>query len=132
MLYPVFTLVLLTFLVGLLTIRARVMSIVKREMSMKFYQLMEGSQVPEAITKTTRCFNNLFEVPVLFYVVAILYISLDLSSSLAVGLGWLFVGFRIAQAFIHLSYNNVYHRLVSFWLGFFAVIAIWIELMFLL
>jgi len=127
-----FSLVMLTLIIGILTIRARVMSIVKRQISMKFYQLMEGSEVPEAITKTTRCFNNLFEVPVLFYVAATLYIALEITSHLAIGLAWIFVGLRLIQAYIHLGYNNVYHRLVSFWLGFFTVIAIWLNLMFLL
>ncbi len=132
MLYPMFTLVMLTLIVGILTIRARVISIVKRQISMKFYQLMEGDEVPENITKTTRCFNNLFEVPVLFYVAATLYLALGITSDLAIGLAWIFVGFRLAQAHIHLGYNNVYHRLVSFWLGFFTVIGIWLNLVFLL
>jgi hypothetical protein len=127
-----FALVILTLLVGILTIRARVTSIVKRQISMKFYQLMEGNEVPEAITKTTRCFNNLFEVPVLFYVSATLHLSLAIEDPLSIILAWIFVAFRVAQAAIHLTYNNVYHRLFSFWLGFFTVIGLWINLMFLL
>jgi len=130
--YPMFVLVMLTFFVGILTIRARIISIVKRQISMKFYQLMEGSDVPEAITKTTRCFNNLFEVPVLFYVSATLQLALAIEDPLSIILAWVFVGFRVTQASIHLSYNNVYHRLICFWLGFFTVVGLWINLMFLL
>ena len=130
--YPMFVLVMLTFFVGILTIRARIISIVKRQISMKFYQLMEGSDVPEAITKTTRCFNNLFEVPVLFYVSATLQLALAIEDPLSIILAWVFVGFRVTQASIHLSYNNVYHRLICFWLGFFTVVGLWINFMFLL
>ncbi len=131
MVYPMFAMVLLTLFVGLLTVKARFNSIKNREISMKYYQLMQGDNVPSAITLSTRCFNNMFEVPVLFYVATTLYLVLAIESSTSLVLAWVFVILRFIQACIHLGYNNVMHRLLVFWLGFFTAIAIWVNLLLL-
>ncbi|MEH6345349.1 MAG: MAPEG family protein [Bermanella sp.] len=129
MLYPMFVMVLLTLFVGLITVKARFMSIKNREISMKYYQLMQGDNIPNAITLSTRCFNNMFEVPVMFYVAATLYLVLGIESTTGLVLAWAFVILRVIQAFIHLGYNNVIHRLIVFWLGFFTAISIWVNLL---
>ncbi len=131
MLYPMFALVLITLIVGLMTVKARFMSIKNREISMKYYQLMQGDNVPSAITLSTRCFNNMFEVPVMFYVATTLYLVLGIESNTGLVLAWAFVVLRCIQACIHLGYNNVLHRLLVFWLGFFTAIAIWVNLLIL-
>jgi len=131
MLYPMFALVLITLIVGLITVKARFISIKNREISMKYYQLMQGDNVPSAITLSTRCFNNMFEVPVMFYVATTLYLVLGIESGTGLILAWAFVVLRFIQACIHLGYNNVLHRLLVFWLGFFTAIVIWVNLLIL-
>ncbi len=123
-----FAMVLLTTLVGVIALVCRFKSVKNRTVKARYYRLMQGYDVPEIITKTTRCVNNMFEVPVLFYVVSTLFISLKVESSLALVLAWGFVGFRCAQATIHLTYNNVLHRLLMFWFAFVCVLAMWITL----
>ncbi|MFL2854937.1 MAG: hypothetical protein ACJZ8E_00930 [Pseudohongiellaceae bacterium] len=66
MIYPTFSLMLLTFPVLLLTLRAHVRSVLKGEAALNYHSLMGGSEVPDIVTKTTRQVVNLFEVPVLF------------------------------------------------------------------
>jgi hypothetical protein len=73
----------------------------------------------------------MFEVPVLFYVVCTLYVSLQVESSLAIALAWAFVGLRYLHAFIHLSYNHVLHRMLAFWFALLAVLGLWINLLYL-
>jgi len=89
---------------------------------------MGGSEVPDIVTKTTRQLSNLFEVPVLFYVAGVLYLSLDISSTLPVTFAWIFVAARVMHSLIHLSYNNVLHRVVAFGIGNLAVLAMWISI----
>ena len=89
---------------------------------------MGGSEVPAIVTKTTRQIGNLFEVPVLFYVAGVLYLSLDISSTLPVTLAWVFVAARVIHSAIHLSYNNVLHRVVAFGIGNLAVLGMWISI----
>jgi len=128
LLYPMFAMVLLITLIGVIALTCRFKSVKDKPVRFKYYRLMQGDDVPEIITKTTRCFNNMFEVPVLFFVASTLFISLKVESSLALIFAWCFVGFRYAQAYIHLTYNNVIHRMLMFWFAFVCVLAMWVTL----
>ncbi|MDD9897196.1 MAG: MAPEG family protein [Gammaproteobacteria bacterium] len=128
MIYPMFFLVLLTFSVLLLTLRVRIRSVQRGDVALSYYSLMDGSEVPEIVTKTTRQVSNLFQVPVLFYVAGVLYLSLDISGTLPVTFAWVFVAARVLHSLIHLTYNNVLHRLVAFGIGNLAVLAMWISI----
>ena len=127
--FPIFAMVMLTVVIGAITLKSRFSSVKSGEVSPKYYKLMDGEDVPEIITKTTRCFNNQFEIPILFYVVCTLYISLGIESLLGVILAWLFVVLRCIHAYIHLTYNHILHRLSAFWLAFLSVIVLWLNLL---
>lgn len=125
MVYAMAAMVLLTVIVGLITLKVRFQSVFSRQVSPKYYLLMEGDNIPENVTKTTRCFNNQFEFPVLFYTVCTLYLSLGIDSALACYCAWFFVALRVVHATIHLSYNHLIHRMITFWLAVIAVIIMW-------
>lgn len=129
LLYPMFAMVLLTFFIACVAIKARVSSVRNRTVSIKYFRLMNGENIPEFITKTTRNFNNQFELPTLFYVVCTLYICFGIHSFVALIFAWLFVLCRIAHSFIHLTYNNILHRMISFWASFLCVMLLWITLL---
>lgn len=131
MFYPMILMVLLTFIVGLITMKYRIASVKSGAVSLKYFKLMEGEDVPEIITKTTRCFNNMFEVPVLFYAGCTLYISLGIDSQVGLVFAWIFVLMRYIQAYVHLTYNHLIHRMLSFWIAFLSTIGLWINLLFL-
>lgn len=125
MLYPMATMVLLTLIVGIVAIKNRVACVRNKEVSIRYFKLMQGDDIPEAVIKSTRCFNNQFEIPVLFYVACTLHISLHVDSISGVILAWLFVGLRYLHAFIHLTYNHILHRILSFWSAFICVVVLW-------
>lgn len=129
MIYAMFGMVVLTFLVGIVAVVVRVNSVRRGSVKIKYYRTMDGQDVPELIKKSTRCFNNMFEVPVLFYVVSTLFVSLKIENSMALYLAWVFVGFRVAQAFVHLTYNNVLHRMMMFWGCVVSVLSMWVILL---
>jgi hypothetical protein len=52
-------------------------------------------------------FSNQFELPVLFYVLTILAYITHLAGLIFVILAWIFVVFRVLQAAVHVSSNNV-------------------------
>lgn len=128
MLYPMFAMVVLTLVVACVAVTCRIKSVKSGAVKIKYFQLMQGDAVSEDVIRTTRCVNNMFEVPVLFYVACTLFISLSVESALAIGLAWLFVLFRCAHAFIHLKYNNVIHRMNAFWLAYVCVLLLWVVL----
>lgn len=89
---------------------------------------MSGDTPPEYVQKIERNFANLLEVPILFYLLAGLVITLQINSLLIFNLAWLYVALRLAHTIIHVSYNNVSHRLTLFVLSIVTLLAMWIQL----
>jgi hypothetical protein len=71
---------------------------------------------------------NLLEVPVLFYVGAIVaFLSAQVDAT-SLWLAWAYVVLRAIHSFIHLTYNKALHRLVPFASSNFVLIAFWLRL----
>ena len=81
MLYPMFTLVMLSYVVLLITVRVRMGAVREGAVPISYFSLMQGQDVPEMVAKTSRQLSNLFEMPVLFYVGGLLYIALDMTGT---------------------------------------------------
>ncbi len=128
MLYPMFFMVMLTFVILLFTLRIRLASVRRGEVSLSYYSLFQGEEIPDLVIKTSRNVANLFEVPVLFYAAGVLYVALEMSDPVPVTLAWVFVTARVIHTGIHLSYNNVMHRLIVFGLGNLSVLGMWISI----
>ena len=128
MLYPMFFMVLLTFAILLFTLRIRLTSVRRVEVSLSYFSMFQGEEIPDLVIKTSRNVANLFKVPILFYTAGVLYVALEMSDSVPVTLAWLFVIARVIHTGIHLSYNNVMHRLIVFGLGNLSVLGMWISI----
>ena len=128
MLYPMFFMVMLTFVTLLFTLRIRLASVRRGEVSLSYYSMFQGEEIPDLVIKTSRNVANLFEVPVLFYTAGVPYVALEISDSVPVTLAWLFVIARVIHTGIHLSDNNVMHRLIVFGLGNLSVLGMWISI----
>ena len=126
MLYAMFVLVILTMVIMVLTARVRIESVQSGTVPQSYYSLMEGYDIPDFVAKTTRNFNNLFEVPTLFYAGGAVYLALDQAGQLPIISAWIFVAARVMHSIIHLSYNNVLHRLVIFAIGNLSVLVMWL------
>ena len=121
-----FVLVILTMVIMVLTARVRIESVQSGTVPQSYYSLMEGHDIPDFVAKTTRNFNNLFEVPTLFYAGGAVYLALDQAGQLPIISAWIFVAARVIHSIIHLSYNNVLHRLVIFAIGNLSVLVMWL------
>ncbi|WP_049722830.1 MAPEG family protein [Gilvimarinus polysaccharolyticus] len=128
MIYAMFIVSILTILVGLIAVKARIYSVKNGHIPAGYFKLMQGQDVPEIVTKTTRCFNNLFEIPVLFYIVCTLYIALGIETYVAVVVAWIFAILRCTQAYIHITYNHVKHRMLAFGASVLCVFLLWVNL----
>lgn len=128
MIYAMFIVSILTIIVGLIAVKTRIACVKSGQISVSYFALMQGQDVPDNVTKTTRCFNNMFEIPVLFYIVCTLYIALGIESYAATVIAWLFVIFRCAQAYIHITYNHVRHRMLTFGASVLCVFSLWVNL----
>lgn len=125
-----YLMVVLTILIGIYTVVGRIKSVRTGEVKIKTYRHMDYETMPEKLVVAGRSFNNQFEVPTLFYIVAILCMMMNLVNPATTGLAWAFVASRYLHAFIHLTYNNVLHRMLSYILGVLVVFALWTCLLF--
>ena len=74
---------------------------------------------------TSDNFDNLFEVPVLFYVLTILIAITGTVSLFYVVCAWIFVALRCVHSAIQCTYNNVMHRFAAYGV---ATLVLWLML----
>jgi len=126
MIYPMFAMVLLTFSVAFYMFRLRVKAVKSGEIKLSYFRLNSGAEVSAAMQQATRNYSNLFEVPVLFYAAGASALALNINNAAIIVIGWLFVITRIAHSWVHLTSNNVIHRLKAFMAGNLCVLVLWI------
>ena len=126
--YPMFALVVLTFIVGFSTGICRFISAKNGDVDPKYFKLLSGYAPPDYIVKLGRNFSNLFEVPVLFYTLGIIVLALEINNQLMLGLAWAFVILRVIHSIIHITYNNPIHRFLAFLLSSSIVLIMWVQL----
>lgn len=70
-------------------------------------------------------FRNLFEVPVLFYVLCVLAYASQAVTPFLIGGAWAFVALRALHSLIHCTYNRVMHRFPVYVLSTLVLFAMW-------
>ena len=126
LLFPVFALVLLTFGMAFYLLRLRVRAVKQRQISIKYFRTNSGGEMPETITRVSHNYDNLLALPVLFYVLIALLLISEKVELLQLLLAWLFVASRYVHSYIHITYNNVIHRMLAFVFGALVLIAMWL------
>lgn len=109
LLLPLLAMVALTLLVW---VRLYTVRIPEMKRSRIHPQRLAGS-ADKGLLKDTRAsdnFINLFEVPVLFYVLVLATLTSGVSDPALVVLAWTFVALRAMHSLIQCSYNRVMHR----------------------
>ncbi len=124
--YPVIGMVFLSFFIGIVMLVARIKA-VKQGMNPAFFALNKGAKQPDYLIKASQHYENLFELPVLFYIVTILTYITKTADYFYLYLAVLFVIIRYFHAFIHISYNNLTHRRNSFLIGTVALFSMWVK-----
>ncbi|MFG1488982.1 MAPEG family protein [Oceanospirillum sp. HFRX-1_2] len=125
---PVLALVFWTFLVLLLIPFRRFAVIRSGRNHINDFKLQETDQVPERVVQVNRNYMNLLELPVLFYLSALLFYLLDAVTAVVLVLAWVYLGLRVLHSLIHLTYNRVFHRFLVFAISNVILLAIWLIL----
>jgi hypothetical protein len=123
-LLPLFVEVLLTFalMFGMMYYRMRALTSGETRLS---EIAMREPNWPTRATQFAYAFSNQFELPVLFYVLTILAIMTRHADVLFVTLAWLFVVFRVLQAAIHVTSNDVRLRGGFYGIGALVLVIMW-------
>lgn len=123
-LLPLFVEVVLTFVLMVGMMYNRTTSLGRGETRLDQIALREPNWPPRA-QQFAYAFGNQFELPVLFYVLTILVIVTRKADLLFVVLAWLFVLFRILQAWVHVTNNNVRYRGAFYGVGAVVLMVMW-------
>lgn len=124
MLYAMFALVLLSLGVAFRMLFLRVKAIKTGQVRISQFRLNTG-EMPADIAQAAKNYSNLFEIPVLFYIAGTIAIAMDVESTAMVIFAWLFVVSRLVHSWVHLTYNNVIHRMWAFMAGNVCLVIIW-------
>ncbi len=126
---PVCVLALWTLLVLSLIPLRRFRAAAKRQVTAEDFRFGESGRVPPDVSIPNRAWMNLLEAPLLFYVGVVVYFLLGEVDEAILALAWVYVALRIAHSLIHISYNNVIHRLTAFALSNVTLIVMWVMLL---
>ena len=131
-LHPAIVLVFWTFVVLLLIPRRRFRAHREGKVKAKDFRYGESANVPGEVTIPNRNYMNLLELPVLFYFACVVVYVTGRADGWSVGLAWTFVALRIVHSLVHITYNNVIHRLRIFALSTVVLLALWVWIVALL
>jgi hypothetical protein len=127
--YPMFAMVVLTAVVLATLFRSRVGAVRHGLVSAAYFRIYQGAVEPESTAKPARHFANLFEAPVLFYVVCLAAMIMQFTGAAMQALAWIYVGARIVHAYIHLGGNRLRHRIRAYFFSWGVLLMMWIYLL---
>ena len=128
-LYPVFAMFLLTAAVSLRLYYVNLGAARNRVVKVKYFKLYRGEDVPDYMLAAADHYKNLFEQPVLFYVVCILLYVTKQLDTLDLALAWSYVGFRVIHSTIRATSNIVPYRFAAFAVSSAILLSLWVKLM---
>lgn len=126
LLLPAMVLAGWTLTVLLLVPYRRFQAALRRQVTAEDFRYGESDRVPPVATLANRHLMNLLEMPVLFYAVCLTLVVTRQGTATALALAWTYVGLRLLHSVVHLTYNNVMHRLSVFATSNLVLTALWL------
>lgn len=123
---PMGAMALLTYIVLALVPIRRFRAAAAGQVTADDFKLGESAAVPPRVAVANRAYMNLLELPVLFYVGALMYFVAGRVDSTTLALAWAYVALRAVHTLIHVTYNKVFHRLTAFALSNLVLMAFWL------
>lgn len=126
---PFFAQALLTFLVWLALVVYRVTVIkLKRIDPQVLADEAKNQEIYRAGIHLSDNFENLFEVPVLFFAGILASIQTGFSDEMQVLLAWTFVVLRLGHSLVHVTFNHITTRFSLYLTSTLCCLGIWIRL----
>jgi hypothetical protein len=119
---PMFAMVLLTFVVWVYMYAKRIPFIQGLDSSVVLTPARLAELSPPAVANPSDNLKNLFEIPVIFYALALYLFATSSVDGVYVAAGWMFALFRAAHSAVHCTVNII---LVRFSLYLVSTLAVW-------
>jgi len=127
LIYPMAALFILNIFVMFVMLFYRVKAVRTRKVSPRYFKLNKGSEIPDHLEALSQNYSNLLELPLLFYIICLTVIALELNIEYFSLYAWLYVVFRYMHSFVHITYNNILHRLFIFFISCVILITMWVN-----
>jgi hypothetical protein len=120
---PLFATILLTILVWIYMYIRRINFIVSRKLTTKELTPIALAQLsPPAVSNPSDNLKNLFELPIIFYVLVFYLFITKQVDSIYINAAWIFFGFRSLHSLVHCTFNLI---MLRFYLYLISAIALW-------
>lgn len=125
-LYPAFAMMALTMFCMVRLGLLRWVAVRRGEVDPKFFRLFRGYEEPEKLAAYSRHVVNLFEAPLLFYVIILTAFVTGQSNNWLTGLAWTYVALRFFHSYVHLTSNIVLIRFRIFVVSMLTLSTLWV------
>jgi hypothetical protein len=124
-LYPAFVMIALTIFCMVRLALLRGAAVRSGEIDPRFFILFRGYEEPDKLAAYSRHVANLFEAPLLFYVIILMAFVTGQSGGWVLGLAWAYVGLRFIHTYVHLTSNVVLTRFRIFAVSILTLTILW-------
>lgn len=125
--YPMFTLAMFTIAMVVALGIARFIIVSRQQVDPSYLETFDGDQQPPKYALAlARNYSNLLEMPVLFYIVGLLFVILNITNENFIIYAWAYVICRFIHTFVHVVYNNPLHRLIVFIISSAFLVIMWV------
>ena len=126
---PLLAMALLTFVLMFGMVLTRTRAVKEKKTDPKDLLVRGGKNPwPPQAAQFSDAYQNSLELPIVFYALSILTLMTGYANTTFIVLSWLFVFFRLVQAYIHVTSNTRKYRSYAFRAGALTLFAIWAAL----
>jgi len=125
LIYPMVTMVILTFVVLIALFRNRAQSVSKGEVSASYFKTYRGEVEPDSSVKLSQHFANIFEAPTLFYVACLAAMIVGETAMAFQFLAWAYVILRALHAHVHTGSNKLKQRIGAYFSSWVVLLLMW-------
>ncbi len=120
---PFFATIFLTFVVWVYMYIRRISFISSKKIHSQDLSASKLAQIsPPNVSNPSDNLKNLFEIPILFYALALYLFITKQVDTVYVNAAWVFVVFRVLHSAVHCTFNLI---MLRFYLYLFATLAVW-------
>ncbi|MGV6859664.1 MAG: MAPEG family protein [bacterium] len=128
LLLPVFVLVFLTIGAAFWLLKCRYRAVTEG-LNPLYFKTNRGAKIPAYLEQATQHYDNLYEMPTLFYAVVAITLAVGATDVTMVILAWVYTGSRVVHSWIHLGSNRILRRRNIFLVSVFVLASMWLWLL---
>ena len=124
--YPLISMIFLTIIIGVQLLYCNTKAVLNREVDIRHFRLF-NSKIPKNLQSISQHYKNMFEMPILFYILCILLIINNNYTQFDVIIAWGFVLFRVLHSLARIPNRDVNLRFGLFAGSFIMLVIGWIN-----